>query len=235
LSLLLLFHPQVSAAPPTVPPDVSYAASPVTLAEGATGTTYDPTLDAGDPATSYAVTTGVLPAWITLNPLTGVITIGTVPYGTGDSDVTYGITASNSGGAGAEADFRVITTLAAPISAFAGRSIVLGHGPTITINNLGGAAATLEEVAGADDVLSDFNYEIKTANTIGPIDGSGATPPGNYTIRLRQVNATGNGNTIEPTIHVLASAGGGANALGQAMPGLDMPGLPFGALSDRVP
>lgn len=103
-----------------------------------------------------------------------------------------------------------------PVSSWGSpRYVLVGTSPTYTPTNTGGTADGAEEVAGATNVLADANLKIDaTTGVITAIDGSGATPLGDYSFRVRQTNAAGNGNTYTQVLHVVSvlpgSGDGGA-------------------------
>lgn len=93
-------------------------------------------------------------------------------------------------------------------------TIVVGSSPTILPSVVGTPdAASFVEVAGATNVLSDFNYQMNsTTGAWTAIDGSGATPLGDYQIKVKCQFSGVDSATSTVTVHVVLASGdeGGA-------------------------
>jgi hypothetical protein len=214
----------------TAPPVVS-AGSPT----GTTGTAFSYTISATNSPTSYAVATGTLPAGLTLNTTTGVIS-GT-PTVAGSSSVT--VTATNPGGTSAAAT--ISFTITGPeINVQGGTvatnivdgdttptttdwtdfgNVVLGNNfsRVFTIQNTGSAALTLSGVSpyvvisGAN--AGDFSVTVAPANSIA---AAGSTT---FTVRflptavgLRTATLTINNNDGDEGVYDFAIQGTGTTS-----------------------
>lgn len=90
----------VARGTPVTPPTIT----PATLPNGTVGTAYTATLTAtGDVPITWAVTTGALPAGLTLDPATGAITGTPTTAGT----FTFAVTATNAGGSATQ-EFTIV-------------------------------------------------------------------------------------------------------------------------------
>lgn len=94
-----------------------------------------------------------------------------------------------------------------PLTLFLGFSAVIA--PSYT-----GTPTGFEEVAGADDVLADFNYQINaTTGVLTAIDGTGATPLGDYSVKIKATSAAGDSNTVTLIVHVIRPSSGEGGAV----------------------
>lgn len=215
----------------TAPPPVVSAGSPT----GTTGSAFSYTISATNSPTSYAVATGTLPAGLTLNTTTGVIS-GT-PTVAGASSVT--VTATNPGGTSAAAT--ISFTITGPeINVQGGAvatnildgdttptttdwtdfgNVVLGNNfsRVFTIQNTGSAALTLSGVSpyvvisGAN--AGDFSVTVAPANSIA---AAGSTT---FTVRflptavgLRTATLTINNNDGNEGVYDFAIQGTGTTS-----------------------
>ncbi len=128
-SLFVLSAPSLAASRAVT----VYVGTPVTLPIGGSGY----------PHPSYAVTAGVLPAWLSLDPATGVLS-GT-PAGQTPASATFSVTASNVHGTSVQAVQLVIEgPLLAPAAVIGGnRRVVVTPGGAINLAGSASGAAPL--------------------------------------------------------------------------------------------
>lgn len=173
------FAAYVAAGPSTAgggtPPTIHYAGSPFSWTEGTAAGNNDPTLDSGDAATSYAVTSGALPTGVSLNASTGRIS-GT-PSVMGHFE--WGVTASNAGGDGPETDCEAdVAAPAAPTIAYAATAeIIIGAAFSLSPSSLTGygAVVTASRALPAGITLNATTGELSGTATDAAFAGWGGT------------------------------------------------------------
>ena len=142
----------------------------------------------GNPAPTYAITAGVLPAGLSLNTSTGAITGTPTTHGAYD----FTVTATNTAGTVSQ---RFTGTVADGRTAPSAPAIT---GITSTTTSM-----TVDFTLGSDggDAVTDVQYSLdggtwtslSPATTVSPLTITGLQPGTTYEVRLRAVNSKGNG------------------------------------------
>ncbi|MBR7627542.1 tandem-95 repeat protein [Aeromonas popoffii] len=174
----------------------SISLSPTTLGNGSVGTSYSETLSAsgGTAPYTYAITAGALPAGLSLNTSTGVIS-GT-PSASGTSNLSVIATDANSA-SGSQAYTLTIGAQAPVANAVSATVAANSSANPITLNITGGAASSVAVASAASHGTASASG---TSITYSPTAGFSGADSFTYTV----TNASGTSSPATVTITVSA-------------------------------
>jgi hypothetical protein len=152
----------------------------------------------GTPGVSLAQT-GTLPAWLSFNPATGVLS-GT-PTASGDTTLTF--TAHNGAYTDASQTFTLVSSSnTSAITSAPSVQIAVGKKVNFTVTTSGNPAATIS----TSGMPAWLQMKLETGNHLGTakLNGVGPSGGGNYTFTIVATNGFGPPTTQSFTVHVLA-------------------------------
>jgi chitodextrinase len=200
----------INPAPPPVP-----VVSGLTVTTGTTGASFTSNIQASNNPQSYAVVSGSLPAGLTLNTSTGVIS--GIPEG-GNGPGSFGVTATNAGGTSSIASFTITINPAPPVVS----------GLTVTTGTVGVAFSSNIQASNTPQSYALVSGSLPPGLTLNTSTGviSGTPTGGSGTFGVTATNAGGASPASSFTITI------GAAPLGALLGGTIIGTAPWHGMSE---